>query len=97
MTADLFGTPELVPGFQYRADVLSPIEEDEMLGWLPNLPFRAFEFHGFEGKRRVVSFGWKYDFSLRPVTRGVRPGAPARQRLVWHRGRSAPATSGDRV
>lgn len=64
MTADLFGTPELVPGFQYRADVLSPKEEDEMLGWLPNLPFRAFEFHGFEGKRRVVSFGWKYDFSV---------------------------------
>lgn len=63
MTADLFGTPDLVPGFQYRADVLSPEEEHEMLGWLPSLPFRAFEFHGFEGKRRVVSFGWKYDFS----------------------------------
>ena len=30
---------------------------------IARLPFRAFEFHGFEGKRRVVSFGWRYDFS----------------------------------
>lgn len=26
------------------------------------MPFKAFDFHGFEGKRRVVSFGWRYDF-----------------------------------
>ena len=26
-------------------------------------PFREFEFHGFTGKRRVVSFGWRYDFN----------------------------------
>jgi alkylated DNA repair dioxygenase AlkB len=29
------------------------------------LPFREFEFHGYKGKRRVVSFGWQYDFSAR--------------------------------
>jgi alkylated DNA repair dioxygenase AlkB len=29
------------------------------------LPFREFEFHGYTGKRRVVSFGWHYDFSGR--------------------------------
>jgi alkylated DNA repair dioxygenase AlkB len=29
------------------------------------LPFRDFEFHGYTGKRRVVSFGWHYDFSGR--------------------------------
>jgi len=27
------------------------------------LPFREFEFHGFTGKRRIVSFGWRYDFN----------------------------------
>jgi alkylated DNA repair dioxygenase AlkB len=27
------------------------------------LPFKEFQFHGFERKRRVVSFGWRYDFS----------------------------------
>ena len=29
----------------------------------PGLPFPAFEFHGFLGKRRTVSFGWRYDFN----------------------------------
>jgi alkylated DNA repair dioxygenase AlkB len=29
------------------------------------LPFRDFEFHGYTGKRRVVSFGWHYDFTGR--------------------------------
>jgi alkylated DNA repair dioxygenase AlkB len=27
------------------------------------LPFREFEFHRYLGRRRIVSFGWKYDFS----------------------------------
>ena len=27
------------------------------------LEFKPFEFHGFLGKRRIVSFGWRYDFS----------------------------------
>ena len=27
------------------------------------LPFQEFDFHGYKGKRRVVSFGWQYDFS----------------------------------
>lgn len=63
MTPDLFGRPDLVPGFKYQQDILTSAEEQDLLGWLPSLPFSAFEFHGFEGKRRVVSFGWKYDFS----------------------------------
>jgi alkylated DNA repair dioxygenase AlkB len=62
MSADLFGNP-LVPGFEYRADLLTSAAETALLALLPTLPFTAFEFHGFEGKRRVVSFGWKYDFS----------------------------------
>ena len=27
------------------------------------LPFKEFEFQGFLRKRRVVSFGWRYDFN----------------------------------
>ena len=30
---------------------------------LPALRFKEFEFHGFLGKRRTVSFGWHYDFN----------------------------------
>ena len=49
-------------GFRYQAAVLTPQEEHALVGELPRLPFKEFEFHGFLGKRRVVSFGWRYDF-----------------------------------
>jgi alkylated DNA repair dioxygenase AlkB len=50
-------------GFSYRPQLLDQGEEQELLTHVRNLPFREFEFHGYRGKRRVVSFGWKYDFS----------------------------------
>jgi hypothetical protein len=31
------------------------------------LPFKEFEFRGFLGKRRTVSFGWRYDFNVREL------------------------------
>jgi alkylated DNA repair dioxygenase AlkB len=48
---------------RYAADMLSRQEEAALLDALPSLPFKEFEFHGFLGKRRVVSFGWHYDFN----------------------------------
>jgi alkylated DNA repair dioxygenase AlkB len=50
-------------GFSYRPEFLDQAEEDALLTHVRNLSFREFEFHGYTGKRRVVSFGWKYDFS----------------------------------
>ena len=62
--ADLFtGHVGLPEGFRYQAQLLSAAEEAALLGMLAPLPFREFEFHGFFGKRRVVSFGWRYDFN----------------------------------
>lgn len=29
------------------------------------LPFRDFEFHRYTGRRRIVSFGWHFNFSAR--------------------------------
>ena len=64
MQADLFGSEsELPPGMRYRPDVLSATDEHALLDALPALPFKDFEFHGFLGKRRTVSFGWRYDFN----------------------------------
>lgn len=62
---DLFGAPPpLSPeGLVYRPDFLSPEEEADLVAHLQTLPFAAFQFHGFEGNRRVVSFGWRYDFN----------------------------------
>ncbi len=55
--------PSLPAGFVYQPDVLAPAEEDALVARLATLPFREFEFHGHTGKRRVVSFGWRYDFA----------------------------------
>jgi alkylated DNA repair dioxygenase AlkB len=60
----LFDQPDLLPqGFRYRADLLSAAEEQALVADMKDLPFKEFEFHGFLGKRRTVSFGWRYDFS----------------------------------
>jgi alkylated DNA repair dioxygenase AlkB len=32
-----------------------------LLDHFQGLEFKPFEFHGFLGKRRIVSFGWRYD------------------------------------
>ncbi|HUI94517.1 MAG TPA: alpha-ketoglutarate-dependent dioxygenase AlkB [Xanthobacteraceae bacterium] len=48
---------------RYAAGLIAPGEEQALVRELARLPFRAFEFHGFLGKRRTVSFGWHYDFN----------------------------------
>jgi alkylated DNA repair dioxygenase AlkB len=53
--------PSLPEGFEYRAVLVSPGEEAELLGYFCQLDFRQYEFHGYLGKRRVVSFGLHYD------------------------------------
>ena len=61
---NLFESPnELPQGMRYELEVISREEEQELLREIPALPFKEFEFHGFQGKRRVVSFGWHYDFN----------------------------------
>ena len=65
---DIFGarpTPPLPEGFTYRRDVITADAEREVVDAVRALPFREFEFHGYTGKRRVVSFGWRYDFAER--------------------------------
>lgn len=68
---DLFGEPfpHLPPGLRYQPGLIGADEADRLTQELAQLPFKAFEFHGFTGKRRVVSFGWKYDFATERVER----------------------------
>ena len=62
----LFGAaPALPAGFVYRPEVVAPGEEQELLSHVRELPFQEFQFQGYVGKRRVVSFGWQYDFNQR--------------------------------
>ena len=50
-------------GFRYQPELIDSVFEDALVTHVRELPFREFEFHGYKGKRRVVSFGWKYEFS----------------------------------
>src|SRR4051812_5506628 len=62
-TLDLFGETSLPEGMKYQPNFLSADEERALLYNIEGLPFREFEFHGFTGKRKTVSFGWRYDFN----------------------------------
>jgi alkylated DNA repair dioxygenase AlkB len=57
----------LPEGFRYGPELIGPAEDAELLTHVRVLPFREFEFHGYTGKRRVVSFGRHYDFSGRQL------------------------------
>jgi alkylated DNA repair dioxygenase AlkB len=59
--------PTLPPGFRYQPALIAEEEQDAILVRVRELPFRGFEFHGYTGKRRVMSFGWKYDFNYRKM------------------------------
>jgi alkylated DNA repair dioxygenase AlkB len=64
--ADLFKTAtaeQLPPGFRYRPDLIDRAEEQRLGSEFEKLEFAPFEFQGFLGKRRVISFGWRYDFN----------------------------------
>jgi len=54
--------PTLPQGFEYRAELISAQQAAELMARFGGLPFREFEFHGFLGKRRTVSYGLRYDF-----------------------------------
>jgi len=53
---------DLPEGFVYRPELISRREEDALIEHFAALPLREFEFHGYFGKRRTVSFGLHYDF-----------------------------------
>jgi alkylated DNA repair dioxygenase AlkB len=68
--ADLFGQASAWPeGFHYMAQVISDDQQRAVVTRLAELPFEPFQFQGFLGKRRVVSFGWRYDFNTRELQR----------------------------
>lgn len=60
---------ESFAGFQYQPDLIDAADEAALLARIRDLPFEHFDFRGYKGKRRVVSFGWRYDYS----GRGLQP------------------------
>jgi alkylated DNA repair dioxygenase AlkB len=58
----LFADPALPEGFRYQPDFLSLGEEEALIARFQSLPFKPFEFQQYLGKRRVVYFGYRYDY-----------------------------------
>lgn len=58
------GTPGTdLPGLRYAEDVISLEARVLFLAWAGSLDFAPFDFRGFKGNRRTVSFGSRYDFT----------------------------------
>jgi alkylated DNA repair dioxygenase AlkB len=59
--------PALPEGFAYQPDLIDPGEAADLVTRIRPLPFKPFEFQGYLGNRRVVSFGWRYDYGERKL------------------------------
>jgi hypothetical protein len=56
-------------GIQYQSALIDTTTEARMLEQIAALPFREFEFHRYTARRRVISFGWQYDFGVERMPR----------------------------
>jgi alkylated DNA repair dioxygenase AlkB len=52
----------LPDGLRYQPELIGRSEEQRLIAHFGDLDFTPFQFHGFTGKRRVVYYGWRYDF-----------------------------------
>jgi alkylated DNA repair dioxygenase AlkB len=59
---DRAGRNPLPEGLIYSPEFLSFEEERDLADQVARLDLVPFEFHGFRGNRRVISFGWRYKF-----------------------------------
>jgi alkylated DNA repair dioxygenase AlkB len=60
-----FESTNRLEGFRYQRVFIEHDEEERLVARVRELQFQEFDFHGFKGKRRVVSFGWKYEYAGR--------------------------------
>jgi alkylated DNA repair dioxygenase AlkB len=52
-------------GLRYAAEFVTPATERQLIARVAALPLQPFQFGQYEGKRRVASFGFHYDYSQR--------------------------------
>jgi alkylated DNA repair dioxygenase AlkB len=92
---DLQDTPPpagaLPEGLVYKPDLIGTDEEAALAGEIAALPFAPFQFHGYEGARRVVAFGWDYRFARQ----ALEPAPPIPDFLQALRAKVAAVAGGD--
>ena len=69
---DLFGAPApaLPAGMRYEAEFLTHDEEQHWIAFAQAQPLAEMNYKGYLAKRRVVSFGGKYDYSANRLNEG---------------------------
>jgi alkylated DNA repair dioxygenase AlkB len=75
---NLFGEgPDLPDGMTYAEEIITPAEEKGLAHYLAALPLKPFEFvGGLKGNRKVISFGWRYDFGQHKLQQAEEISAP---------------------
>ena len=79
-------------GFAYQPDFLSVDEERSLLEHFRSLPLTSAQYKEFRAKRRVVSYGERYDYDrnvLEPAAPIPEFLHPVRERIAAWAGRSA--------
>jgi alkylated DNA repair dioxygenase AlkB len=65
---DFIGAAEELPeGFVYEPEFLSAEEENELLAAVKSLPLQEAEYREWHAKRRIISYGGRYDFTHRAL------------------------------
>lgn len=85
-------------GLRYAAEFVTPAIEQELILGIQTLPLQPFHFGEFEGKRRLASFGFRYDYDPAPIeARRTDPrlagGNRCKRRDIWRPWSSYPADS----
>jgi alkylated DNA repair dioxygenase AlkB len=52
-------------GLHYWPDFISADEERQLIAGIRSVPLQPFQFGAYQGKRKVASFGHRYDYSSR--------------------------------
>ena len=68
-------TSDSPEGLRYEADFVTSQAEAAAIDRIKALPLQPFQFGVFEGKRRISSFGFRYDYATRRSERAepIRP------------------------
>src|SRR6201999_2680657 len=62
------GPPVAGPdGLRYAPDLISSAMEKGFVKTFETLAFKTFDFHGYHGNRRIVSYGYRYDYAGRTL------------------------------
>jgi len=61
--AELFGASRFPSGFVYEPEFVTPDDETALITAIQALPLREAQYKQYTAKRRIVTYGGRYDFS----------------------------------